>query len=88
MLLGPVFGVGAGIVNEIIWADTYQLRFEGGGGAVDELLVCLVAAIEDLTRDRVGAQSVTGAVSQTITQINAASSGIGGDGAAESMQAR
>jgi len=88
MLLGPVFGVGTEVVNEITWADTYSVTFEGAGGPVDELLICLLAAVQDLTRDRVDAQSITGGVSGLRTEMNAASSAYGGASTSDSIEAR
>jgi hypothetical protein len=34
-----------------IWSDAYRLRFEGEGGPVDDLLISLLIATQDLTRD-------------------------------------
>jgi len=50
--LTQVLGLAYNIARALVWADAYQMRFEGGGGAVDELLLSLMAAGQDLKRDR------------------------------------
>jgi hypothetical protein len=43
------------IAKSLIWADSYNVAFEGGGGATDDLLVNIVAAVQDLTRENIAA---------------------------------
>lgn len=39
------------LAKSTIWADSYSVVFSGGGGSTDELLVNIVAAVQDLTRE-------------------------------------
>jgi len=39
------------LAKSVIWADSYSVVFSGGGGSTDELLVNIVAAVQDLTRE-------------------------------------
>lgn len=39
------------LAKSLVWADDYAVVFDGEGGSTDDLLVHLVAAIQDLTRE-------------------------------------
>jgi len=41
------------LAKALVWADNYRVAFNGGGGSADDLLVSIVAAVQDLTRERV-----------------------------------
>jgi len=41
------------VAKSLVWADNYRVAFNGGGGPTDDLLVSIVAAVQDLTRERV-----------------------------------
>lgn len=51
MAVGPIYGLGQDVAQATIWTDAYSLSFEGGGGPVDEVLVSLLVAVQDLTHD-------------------------------------
>merc|ERR1719162_262185 len=38
------------LAKSLIWADAYSVVFDGNGGSTDDLLVNVVAALQDLTR--------------------------------------
>jgi len=48
------------IAKSLVWADAYAVVFDGNGGSTDELLVSVVAAVQDLTREQVAGVSVGG----------------------------
>jgi hypothetical protein len=72
----PFFGAGVEFVRAAIWTDSYRLRFDG---AADELLVCLMASAQDLTRDVINARTVQNAIQN---QANAAVGAASGSAAA------
>lgn len=39
------------IAKSLVWADSYNVVFDGNGGSTDDLLVNVVAAVQDLTRE-------------------------------------
>ena len=39
------------LAKSLVWADSYTLQFNGNGGSTDDLLVNIVAAVQDLTRE-------------------------------------
>lgn len=39
------------LAKSVIWADSYQVIFNGQGGSTDDLLVSVVAGLQDLTRE-------------------------------------
>lgn len=39
------------LAKSLIWADSYVVTFSGGGGPTDDLLVSVMAAVQDLTRE-------------------------------------
>jgi len=43
------------LARSLVWVDAYQMDFVGGGDPVDDLLISLMAAAQDLTRDYKGA---------------------------------
>lgn len=45
------------LAKSLIWADAYTVDFVGNGGSTDELLVNVVAAVQDLTRENAIARS-------------------------------
>lgn len=70
----PFFGAGLDVVRAAIWSDSYRMRFEG---EADELLVSLMMAAQDLTRDTIQRRTVEGAVDAAIVgaTIESASAG-------------
>lgn len=68
--LAPVLAQAAGgiynLARALAWADAYQMKFEGGGGPVDDLLISLMAAAQDLTRDRMAGMQLEGAVQGSV----------------------
>lgn len=50
-LAGGIYGMGLDAARATVWTDGYRLSFEGGGGSVDQLLVTLLVAVQDLTSD-------------------------------------
>jgi len=46
------------VAKSLIWADSYNVAFEGGGGSTDDLLINIVAAVQDLTRENIVAAGV------------------------------
>jgi hypothetical protein len=44
------------LARTLIWTDAYRVHFEGDGGDVDDLLVSMMVAAHDLTRDRIAAR--------------------------------
>jgi hypothetical protein len=50
-LAGGIYGMGLDAARATVWTDGYRLSFEGGGGSVDQLLVSLLVAVQDLTSD-------------------------------------
>jgi len=81
----PVFGAGVEMARALIWSDSYRLRFEGNGGAVDDLLVSLMVAAQDLTRDVIASRAVASAANQAQA---AAVGTTGGASATVSVSAR
>lgn len=69
----PVFGMGMEFARAAIWTDSYRLRFEG---SADELLVSLMAASQDLTRDFISSRAIASALgnAQGLT-VSASASG-------------
>jgi len=45
------------LAKSLVWADAYTVDFVGNGGSTDELLVNVVAAVQDLTRENAIARS-------------------------------
>lgn len=45
------------VAKSLVWADAYTVDFVGNGGSTDELLVNVVAAVQDLTRENVVASA-------------------------------
>lgn len=39
------------LAKSLIWADSYVVSFSGGGGPTDDLMVSVMAAVQDLTRE-------------------------------------
>jgi len=81
--LAPVIGQVYNLARMLVWADAYILRLEGGGGAVDELLLSLMVSVQDLTRDQIASQSVL----NTIAAANGASAGAAAAGTAAASAA-
>jgi hypothetical protein len=66
----PVFGAGLELARAAIWSDKYRLRFDG---AADELLVSLMAAAQDLTRDTINSRAAASAGGQSAAAAGGAS---------------
>jgi len=65
--LAPVLGSAYNLARMLVWADSYTLTLEGGGGAVDDLLLSLMAAVQDLTRDQIASQAVMNTIAAAST---------------------
>lgn len=51
--MAQIFAFSMHVAKSLIWADAYNVAFEGNGGSTDDLLVNIVAAVQDLTRERI-----------------------------------
>jgi len=93
--LAQVAAMGYNLGRYLVWADAYRMVFEGAGGAVDDLLVSLLVATQDLHRDRVtffhNAAAVGTVYGLAAAGAGAAAAGAGAEvvsAAAEAVSAR
>jgi len=86
--LTQVLGAAYNLARALVWADAYEMRFEGAGGAVDDLLLSLMAAAQDLNRDRTPFLQLEGGVAGAGAVISANAVAVGAISSAQVAAAR